>query len=322
MRIIPCSELFQKKFKGSVITIGNFDGVHRGHLEIFHHLRSCAERLELPSVVVTFEPHPLAVLAPHAAPRRITTFEQKSALIAAAGIDCLVLIRFTKEFSLFSADSFVRDILCHSLGMRHIIIGHDYAFGRNRQGNFATLARLGVECGFTLEDIQPVGEGDVVFSSSLARRMIADGDLPGAASVLGRFHTISGHVVHGHELGSKLGFPTANIVPDNDLILPDGVYAVLVTVGDGLYQGACSIGSNPTFEGRKRSVETFLLDYDGQLYDRKLSVSFVRRLRDMRKFPDSATLVKAIEEDVAMTRKILAEADHRLVHPFQPIENR
>ena len=135
MRILTGSDIFNKNFEGSVVTIGNFDGVHRGHGEIFRHLKLESERLGLPSVVVTFEPHPLAVLAPEATPARITTYEQKAALIAEAGIDYLVVIEFTREFSRMTAESFVRDVLCKALGMRHIIIGHDYAFGRERQGN-------------------------------------------------------------------------------------------------------------------------------------------------------------------------------------------
>ena len=316
MRILTCSELLHKQFEKSVVTLGNFDGVHRGHTEIFYHLTDRARQLGMPSIVVTFEPHPLAVLAPELAPQRITTFDQKAALIAAAGIDCLVVIKFTPEFSLSSAESFVRDILCHSLGMRHVIIGHDYAFGRDRQGNFETLSRLGKECGFTLEDLDPVGIENTIFSSSLVRRLITAGDMGGTAAVLGRYHTISGEVVHGREIGKKLGFPTANINTYNELIPPDGVYAVMATVDDKLLPGACNIGTNPTFDGKERTIEVFLLDFSGQLYSRQLAISVVQRLRDVKKFSNMEALVEAISADVTSTRDILASVDRSMIPLF------
>ncbi|OGR24711.1 MAG: riboflavin biosynthesis protein RibF [Desulfuromonadales bacterium GWD2_54_10] len=316
MHILTGSDIFNKNFEGSVVTIGNFDGIHRGHGEIFRHLKLQSERLGLPSVVVTFEPHPLAVLAPEAAPALITTYNQKVALIAEAGIDCLTVIEFTAAFSRMTAESFVRDVLCRALGMRHIIIGHDYAFGRERQGNYETLARLGAECGFSLQDIEPVGEGDTIFSSSLARRLISSGDLPAATAILGRYHVISGQVVHGRQIGSKLGFPTANITTRNELIPPDGVYAVMVCVDDTLLQGACSIGTNPTFGEGERTIEVFLLDFSGQLYDRAIAICFVQRLREVRKFFDINDLIRAIEGDIAMTREILSGVNRDLIKPL------
>lgn len=316
MRILTGSEIFNNNLNGSVVTIGNFDGVHRGHLEIFRHLKERSGRLGVPSVVVTFEPHPLAVLAPALAPPMITSFEQKASLIAEAGIDCLAVIEFTLEFSQVTADAFVREILLGALGMRHIIIGHDYAFGRERQGNYATLARLGAECGFTLEDLDPVGEGGAIFSSSLVRRLIAGGDLPAAAAILGRYHVITGRVVHGRDIGHKLGFPTANIATRNELIPPDGVYAVMVAVGGTLLKGACNIGTNPTFGEGERSVEVFLLDFSAEIYDREIAVCFVRRLREEKRFPDAVALIRAIEQDVALTRVILDGAEPEMVKPL------
>ena len=316
MRILTGPEIFNNNLHGSVVTIGNFDGVHRGHLEIFRRLTLEGRRLGLPTVAVTFKPHPLAVLSPENAPPLITTFMQKAGLIAEAGIDCLAVIEFTREFSQISADAFVRDILCGSLGMRHIIIGHDYAFGRERQGNYETLERLGTECGFTLEDLDPVKDGEIIFSSSLARRMIISGDMPGAAAILGRYHAISGRVVHGRDIGHKLGFPTANVRTHNKLIPPDGVYAVMVIVGDDILKGACSIGTNPTFGESSRSIEVFLLDFFDEIYDREIALCFVQRLREMKKFSDSGALIKAIEQDVAATRTILAGADRQMIKPL------
>ncbi len=316
MRILTGSEVFKKNFTDSVITIGNFDGVHRGHVELLSTLKKQSTRLGIPSVVVTFEPHPLAVLAPEAIPPLITTFEQKVSLIAAEEIDCLAVIEFTPRFSRLSAESFVREVLLGSLGMRHIIIGHDYAFGRDRQGNFQTLARMGAECNFTLEDLDPVGDDTLVFSSSLVRRLVAEGDVWSAAQVLGRYHVLAGRVGHGRKLGQKLGFPTANITTPNELIPPDGVYAVMVAVDDELYGGACNIGENPTFDGGERSVEVFLLDFSGQLYGRELALCFVERVREEKTFSGVDSLIRAINEDVATVREILKTVDGSMVKPL------
>ncbi len=305
MQIVSGMDIYEKILDASIVTIGNFDGVHRGHAEIFAHLRQKSMVRGLPSAVVTFEPHPLKILAPESAPSLITTFEQKCTLIEESGIDYLVVVPFSKEFSQLPANDFVLKILCSSLGMRHIIIGHDYAFGRNREGNFTTLANLGALNGFTLEDLPPIGEIGVVFSSSLVRSAVADGDMDAATRILGRYYQISGTVVHGREIGHSLGFPTANISTLNELIPPDGVYAVMAEVGDQQVKGACSIGCNPTFGGNMRTVEVFLLDFSGHIYDHEIAVQFVRRLRPEQRFPDVAALKSAISRDVADARVIL-----------------
>jgi len=305
MQIVTGMNIYNKNLAASVVTIGNFDGVHRGHAEIFAHLKKKSTDRGIPSVVVTFEPHPLKVLAPDSAPSLITTFEQKTALIAESGIDYLVAVPFSKEFSQLTANDFVLKILCTPLGMRHIIIGHDYAFGRGREGNSKTLERLGTRYGFTLEDIPPIGEGGVVFSSSLVRSAVADGDMDAASRILGRYYQISGTVVHGREIGQTLGFPTANIATSNELLPSDGVYAVMAQVDGQLVKGACNIGTNPTFGGNTRSIEVFLLDYSGHIYDHGITVEFVQRLRPVQKFPDAAALKSAIGQDVAKARIIL-----------------
>jgi riboflavin kinase/FMN adenylyltransferase len=239
----------------------------------------------------------------------ITTYAQKVALIASAGVEYLVVVPFTAEFARMTADDFVRTMLCDSLGMRHIIIGHDYAFGKGRQGNYKTLERIGAEKGFTLEDMEPIGEEGVIFSSSLARRLIAAGDMECASTILGRYHTVSGTVVHGRDIGRSLGFPTANIATPNELLPPDGVYAVMVSIDGSLVKGACSIGLNPTFAGGSRTIEVFLLDYSGQIYGREIAFCFVQRLRDVQRYPDVSELVSAIARDVQHTREILAAVD-------------
>jgi riboflavin kinase/FMN adenylyltransferase len=315
MRVVTGTDIGVGIIHDSVVTIGNFDGVHRGHMELFRRLITNAERLDLQSVVVTFEPHPLKVLSAHAAPPMITTIEQKIFLIESTGVDCMVVVPFTAEFAAMTADAFVHDILCTALGMRHIVIGHDYAFGRDRAGNYETLERIGAEQGFTVEYMEPVGHEGAIFSSSLARRLIAGGDMQGASRILGRYHMISGTVVHGREIGHAIGFPTANVASANELLPPDGVYAVMVSVEGRLVEGACNIGLNPTFEGASHTIEVFLLDFSGHIYDRAIVVWFVQRLRDVRKHAGVAALVDAIAQDVLRTREVLATVDTGLLEP-------
>lgn len=305
MQIVSGTAIYDKILEASIVTIGNFDGVHRGHAEIFAHLvqKSCARGF--PSVVVTFEPHPLKILAPESAPALITTFEQKCAMIEKSGIDYLVVVPFSKEFSQLSACEFVHKILCIPLGMRHIIIGHDYAFGKNREGNFSTLEYLGSKNGFTLEDIPPLGEEGLIFSSSLARTAIADGNMEAASRILGRFYQISGTVVHGREVGKTLGFPTANIATLNELLPAEGVYAVTVEVDGQDVKGACNIGCNPTFSLTNRTIEVFLFDFSRQIYDCEIVVTFVQRLRSVRTFPDVTALKAQIRLDVEAARNVL-----------------
>jgi riboflavin kinase/FMN adenylyltransferase len=230
-------------------------------------------------------------------------------------VDILAVVPFTPEFAAMPADDFVLDLLCDSLGMRHIVIGHDYAFGKERAGNFETLERIGAGQGFTVEYMEPVGHGDEVFSSSLARRLVLAGDMEGASRILGRYHLISGTVVHGREIGQSIGFPTANIASANELLPPDGVYAVMVSVEGLIISGACNIGQNPTFAGRTHTIEVFLLDFDGRIYGQSVVVWFVQRLRAVRRFDGVPALVAAIERDVLRTREILAHVDSGLIEP-------
>lgn len=305
MHIISGTDIYDKILDASIITVGNFDGVHRGHAEIFAHLKRRSSALRIPSVVVTFEPHPLKILLPEFAPSMITTFNQKVALIEDSGIDYLVVVPFTEEFSRLSASDFVLTVLCAPLGMQHIIIGHDYAFGRGREGNFSTLEQMGALNGFTLEDLPPIGEDGVVYSSSLAREAISSGNMAAATRILGRCYQILGRVVHGRQVGSSLGFPTANICTVNELLPADGVYAVRVEVDGQYINGACNIGCNPTYDGNLRSVEVFLLDFSRQIYEHSVEMHFVQRLRSELRFSNAAALKDQITLDVATARLIL-----------------
>jgi riboflavin kinase / FMN adenylyltransferase len=290
----------------SVVTVGNFDGVHRGHKEIFSQLVAVSRELQAKSVVVTFDPHPLKLLAPSKAPKTITSLDQKRKLIAESDIDLLVVIPFTELFASLFAEQFVNDILCFMFNTKHLIIGHDYAFGKNRQGNETLLRSLGLTHGFKVQALDPVGDGPVIFSSSIVRKKVTAGEIEGASEILGRCYSITGRVVHGREIGRKLGFPTANIVTENELIPADGVYAVWVEVGGKLHPGACSIGNNPTFSGGLQTIETFLLDFEGDLYEQDIVVQFVSRIRGIRRFADASALMAQIKNDISQIRTLLA----------------
>jgi len=291
-----------------VATIGNFDGVHLGHREIFRRVRSAAADLNGTSVVITFEPHPLTVVPSTRQISLITTATEKEALIEAAGIDCLVIIPFTREFARRSAREFVDEVLVGRIGVSRIIIGYDYAFGRNREGGTALLTELGRELGFEVEVLTPIGENGHVFSSSEIRRMVREGEVNSVVPLLGRHFSLGGRVVHGHHRGKVLGFPTANVVSDHELIPADGVYAVKVRVDAALFDGACNIGTKPTFGEEARTIEVFLFDYDGVLYDRDLRIFFIERLRGETAYPDAEALRCAIASDVVRCREILGAA--------------
>lgn len=305
MKVFRSIEEIHEKLPRAVVTIGNFDGVHLGHREIFRRLKRAAAELGGVSVVITFEPHPLKVLPVGKRLRLINTYAEKQTLIEASGVDYLVTIPFTPEFAAISADEFVRDILVERIGVVKVIIGYDYAFGRNREGNAEFLRRLGQELGFEVQVLEPIGDGTTVYSSSNVRRLIESGNVKDVVSLLGRHFSLGGVVVHGFHRGKGLGFPTANLKTDKELIPRFGVYAVKVKIGDTVYDGACNIGDNPTFQDGGTSIEVFIFDYDGDLYGREVRLYFVERIRDEEKFADVETLQKAIARDVARCREKL-----------------
>jgi riboflavin kinase/FMN adenylyltransferase len=294
--------------KNPVVTIGNFDGVHLGHRQIFQKLRQAAVALDGVTVVITFAPHPLKVLPSGKDLRLITTYEEKELLIGALGIDYLIVIPFTEKFAAITAREFVDDVLVGVVGVKMLIIGYDYAFGRKREGNVELLRRLGNEHGFAVEVLEPIGDGKIVYSSTNIRSMVGKGDIRDVVSLLGRHFSLAGKVVHGHHRGKGLGFPTANLVTEKELIPSSGVYAVKVRIGDATYDGACNIGSNPTFANETTSIEVFVFDFAGDLYGREVRLYFIERIRDERQFPDAAALQDAITADVKRCREILRDS--------------
>lgn len=315
MLIYRTIEEIPSPFSQAVVTVGNFDGVHLGHRAIFKKISQAAAELGGVSVVVTFAPHPLKVLAPERDFRLITTYAEKERLIAESGIDVLVIVPFSREFSNIPAEKFVRDILVRSIGMKSLVIGFDYVFGKNRQGDVNLLRKLGEEIGFSVEVLDQVGNDETGFSSSMVRELISTGDVRGVVPLLGRYFSVGGEVVHGFHRGKQLGFPTANVEVEEDLLPKPGVYAVKVE-GDGwVLDGACNIGNNPTFYGSSVTVEVHLLDFDADLYGSSLRIYFVERVRNEREFPDVFSLQEAIRDDVSRCREILAKAS--LIRPHE-----
>ena len=272
---------------GTVLTVGTFDGVHRGHLDVLARLVARARRVGRPSLLVTFEPHPLEVLNPSAAPMLLTTRDEKLSLLAETGLDYVAILPFTSELAAQSAEEFVDRVLRERFRLAQLLIGHDHGFGRGREGDVDTLRALGASRGFAVEVVPPVvaDTGEAV-SSSRIRRALAAGDLAAAAASLGRDYGVSGRVVPGDARGRALGFPTINVRPDSPrkLLPPDGVYAVDVRTPGGRFGGMMNLGGRPTFGDERRTIEAHLFDAAGDFYGDLVQLAFVRRLRDTMKF--------------------------------------
>lgn len=288
-----------------VLTLGNFDGVHRGHQEIMQRVVETARDIGGTAVALTFRPHPLAVLAPERAPRRITDWRSRMARIAATGIEAVIEQRFTKRFSEIPADDFVERLLVDGLGVKGVVVGHRVSFGFRRTGNAETLERLGAKHGFSVEVIGPVRVDGAEVSSSVIRKAIRTGDLDLAAGLLGYDPIVAGRVVGGDRRGRTIGFPTANLRVDGWEIPPDGVYAVHVVVDGARLPGVANLGKKPTFGEHQRRLEAHLLDWEGDLYGRRIEVRFKQHLRGERKFAGVDDLTAQIRADAQAARVAL-----------------
>jgi riboflavin kinase/FMN adenylyltransferase len=297
-------------FGPSVVTIGKFNGVHLGHLEMIRLTRELAAEHNATSVVITFDRHPAALLHPESVPEDITGLDRRLELIELAGVDATLVLPFTSELAALSARDFVHSILVAGLNARAVVIGRDFRFGRGAEGTLDVLRELGAEFGFSVvvvDDVCPEGEERV--SSSLVRGLLEDGDVARAARLLGRTHAMRGEIVHGDARGREIGFPTANLSHEASGYFPgDGVYAGWLTDEDGTrLPVAISVGTNPTFPGeRHRRVEAFVLDATLDLYGHHVVIEFVERIRGMQKFDGIETLVNQMNDDVERTRAVLA----------------
>jgi riboflavin kinase/FMN adenylyltransferase len=294
--------------RDTVITVGTFDGVHRGHRDVVERLVARSRSLKIPSVLVTFEPHPLEIVNPSAAPLLLTTHYEKLEVLAETGIDYLAVLPFTARLAGFSAEDFVEIVLRRCFRMRELLIGYDHGFGRQRAGNVSVLRTLGERDGFRVEVVDPVStsEGQSVSSTSI-RRAVAGGDLARAADSLGRAYSVSGRVIEGAQRGRTIGFPTLNLgaPPPRKLLPPEGVYAVRVQTAGGPLGGMMNLGPRPTFGDSSTSLEAHLFDTTGTFYGAYVRIDFVARLRETRKFPSAEHLIAQLREDERAARTAL-----------------
>jgi riboflavin kinase/FMN adenylyltransferase len=291
-----------------VVTIGVFDGVHRGHQLIIGSAVERARALGIPSVVLTFDPHPMEVVRPGSHPPMLTGQHQKAELLEALGVDVMCVLPFTLDFSRLTHDEFVHAVLVEKLHVRVVIVGENFRYGYKGEGNVAALTAAGKRFGFSVEGVPLQGADDTTWSSTYVRSCVDAGDVEGAAAALGRDHRIDGVVVRGDQRGRDLGYPTANLEPLPWSAVPaDGVYAGRLLRGGSALPAAISIGSNPTFAGRERRVEAYVLDAEPglDLYGEHVGLSFAARLRDTQRFDGVEPLVAQMADDVERTRAVL-----------------
>lgn len=294
-------------FQGeTVLTIGKFDGIHVAHQRILQHIRERAARLGVRSGMVTFEPHPAAVLSPNGPPPLLTTIEEKTALVEAMGVDVLVLLPFTRETMQTRAADYL-EYLYSGLRPRELWVGEDFAMGYRREGNVAFIREWGATHGMDVFTIPLLEEDGEVVSGSRIRKMLDEGDVAGATRLLGRVPSVTGVVVEGDKRGRTIGFPTANVLPDSARAIPaNGVYATLTLLDSGeAVPSVTNIGTRPTFDGQRRQIETHLLDWAGDLYGQEITVQFLHRLREERKFAGIEALVAQIQADAGQARTLL-----------------
>ena len=290
-----------------IVTVGTFDGVHLGHWRVLEEIGSRAAAVDGRSVLVTFDPHPLRIVRPAAAPPLLTTPDEKKAVLAESRLDFVVFVAFTPELREYSPRRFVTELLLSRLGMSELVIGYDHGFGKGRSGDVDTLRVIAAECGFALDVVDAVHADEAAISSTSIRRALLEGRLGEANRGLGRPYPLTGIVVRGDGRGRELGFPTANIrVSGKHKLVPAaGIYACHASVAGGRHLGALHIGPRPSFPGADPTVEVFLLDFDGELYGHEMRLELVEHLRPVAAFDTVRSLKEQIRADVERTRAIL-----------------
>ena len=292
-------------WRSPVLALGNFDGLHRGHVKILERIQRGAAERGGTTVVLTFDPHPPRVLRPDKAPALLMTKSQKLEALARAGVQGTAVVRFTKEMSQWEPERFVRSVLVEWLRVAEVWVGADFLFGRDRSGNFSLLRSLGAQHGFRAEKIDSIRYKDFVVSSTRIRRLVSEGRVDEAGALLGHHYAIEGTVVEGAKRGRDIGFPTANLSTSNELLPPHGVYATTVWIDGQLYPSVTNIGQRPTFgDAPTTTIETHVLKMERNLYGRTLKLAFVQRLRDERKFPDVEALQEQIAADVRRATRL------------------
>jgi riboflavin kinase/FMN adenylyltransferase len=311
VKIYNSVDTFTHDEKGSVITIGTFDGVHVGHKQIINKLIESAKQNNLRSTIITFFPHPRMVLQKGTDLKLLSTLAEKTNLLEKLGLDCLIVQPFTKEFSRLTALEFVRDILVQKLNVKKLVIGYDHHFGRNREGSFEQLKEYGIAYGFDIEEIPVKDIENVAVSSTKIRTALETGNIVKANSYLGYEYTLNGTVIHGRGLGKEWNYPTINIQIDENykLIPKSGVYVIKTTINNQQLFGIMNIGFRPTIDGKNQTIEVHLLDFNDNLYGKTISVQLAYRLRDEQKFESVQALFSQIKHDEQAARELIARKE-------------
>jgi riboflavin kinase/FMN adenylyltransferase len=298
MKLIRGLYNLTRPLAASAVTIGNFDGVHRGHQQVINQLQRVAEAASLPTVVIIFEPQPIEYFAPDKAPKRLARFREKIAYLKAQQIDYLLCLRFNQELASQSAEDFVLQILIDGLNTKHLVIGDDFHFGKNRQGNFQFLQQHSERFGFIVDETETlIIDGERV-SSTRVRQCIQQDNFDKAAELLGRPYSLSGRIGHGKKLGRKLGYPTINIKMGDETLIVKGIFAVIVKgIDNRVLRGVASIGTRPTVNGVDTILEVYILDFDQDVYGYSVVVEFLHKIRDEEKFDSLAELTTWIAQD-------------------------
>lgn len=294
--------------RGTVVTVGTFDGVHLGHQAILREIEERARSRSLHSMLLTFDRHPLRVVRPDDAPLLLTTPNEKKEILAQLGLDYVAFVSFTLDFSRYPPEQFVEEVLVRRLKAKELVIGHDHGFGKGRAGGVEVLERLGEVHGFAVDVVPGIQVCDALVSSTRIRQALSSGDVESAQAGLGRPYSLRGSVIHGMGRGRTLGFPTANLTaPPSDKLLPaDGIYAVRASLGTELLQGLLHLGPRPTFAGSPPTIELFLFDFDRDIYGERVVVEFLTRLREVRPFASAADLVEQMRADLEVGRAFFA----------------
>lgn len=298
-----------ERVPNTVLTVGTFDGVHRGHRALIETVVEKARKRNARSVVVTFDPHPREIINPgKSGIQMLTTLKERSELLEDIGVDVLLVIPFDRDFSLLTSEEFVRDVIFKNVGVSEFVIGYDHQFGRDREGTIDTIEKLGKELGFDSHVVSKQEMGDVTISSTLIRKTLSEeGDVKQAAEYLNRRYLLNGIVTHGDQRGKPIGFPTANLKPEheNKVIPKNGVYAVRVRVDGTWHGGMMNIGIRPTFEGQERTLEVNIFEFDEDIYGQTIQVRFVDRIREEMKFEGIEELKEQLQQDKKETLNLL-----------------
>lgn len=306
MKLIRGLQNLQPPAHGSVVTIGNFDGVHLGHQQLLQQLHQAAIQKKLPAILITMEPHPQEYFARGSLPARLTRLREKLAIFNQHAVQQVLCLQFNAKFAALSAEEFVQRVLVEGLAVKHIVIGDDFRFGRDRQGDYRLLVALGKQYNFTVEAVGPVLWQKERVSSTRIRQLLKAGEMTQAAQLLGRYYRLCGRVIYGDARGRQLGFPTANILLHRECSPLSGVFAVRVYgLSDSPLLGAANIGCRPTVDGQRNLLEVYILDFDANIYGRVIEVEFLHKLRDEQRFDSLDLLKQQIAADVVVVRRFM-----------------